>query len=492
MINSVKKILLVDDEERLLNSMAQRLTLMGFEVMKASSGTKAVEIAEKTQIDLAIVDLKMPDMDGLITITRLKEILPDLETVLLTGYGSEKTKQKTQNLGSGYFEKDSMGDLWDLIKQFNTRGDVVLIKPSSSTNSSQYRNEYLRERFNPGRIEVLSDHFEKRPDHKIPKDHIDSIGRSFGDLPKIIGETPEMQRLRRDIERLSDLDCSIIIRGETGTGKELASRSIHKLSYRKDQRFLAFNCGCFSNDFHFNELLGSLEESASHYGSKKTGAMKKGFVGTILLDYFETIPGQTQQEMIKIIDKKGGALLTETAEALMDIRFIVATHQDLSKRVKEGKFNEGLYHRLNAIEMTIPSLRERRDDIFPLCHYFLSKLNIEFEKDIESFSDEVFSIFMSYSFPGNVRELKHIIERAVILADGKTIELAHLPERFRKKISAPRSIESKSLFTLKEMEQNHIIKAIKFTKGNKSKTAELLGISRAALWRKLKNINAER
>lgn len=491
MIRSLKKILLVDDEERLLNSMGQRLALMGFEVMKASSGTKAVEIAKKTQIDLAIVDLKMPDMDGLITITRLKEIIPDLETVLLTGYGSEKIKQKTQTLGSEYFEKDSMGDLWDLIKQFNTRGDVVVIKPSSSTPSYKHKNDYLKEHFNPDQIEVLNDRFETRTDQQVQKGHIDSIGRSFGDLPKIIGETPEMQRLRKDIERLSDLDCSIIIRGETGTGKELAARAIHKLGYRKDQRFLAFNCGCFSNDFQFNELLGSIEESVSQYGSKKTGSMQKGFVGTILLDYFETLPSQSQQEMIKIIDTKSMTRLMDTDEAVMDIRFIVATHQDLREKVEQGKFNKDLYQRLNAIEMAVPSLRERRDDIFPLCSYFLNKLNIEFEKDIESFSDEVFSIFLSYPFPGNVRELKHIIERAVILADGKTIELVHLPERFREKVPSSSSIESKPLFTLKEIEQNHIIRAIEFTKGNKSKTAELLGISRAALWRKLKQINSE-
>ncbi|MCK5696355.1 MAG: sigma-54-dependent Fis family transcriptional regulator, partial [Desulfobacula sp.] len=210
------------------------------------------------------------------------------------------------------------------------------------------------------------------------------------------------------------------------------------------------------------------------------------------VDTFETIPSQTQQEMIKIIDKKGSIRLTDTAEVSMDIRFIVATHQNLRKRVAQGKFNENLYHRLNAIEMAVPSLRDRRDDIFPLCTYFLSKLNIEFEKDIQSFSDEIFSIFLSYPFPGNVRELKHIIERAVILADSKTIELAHLPERFRKKVTTPRSIENKPLFTLQEMEQNHIIRAIKFTKGTKSKTAEILGISRAALWRKLKDINAEK
>lgn len=492
MTNPVKKILLVDDEERLLNSMGRRLTLMGFEVMKASSGTKAVQIAEKNQLDLAIVDLKMPDMDGLMTITRLKEISPDLKTVLLTGYGSEKTKQKTKTLGSDYFEKDSMGDLWDLIKEFNSHGNVVVINPSSSNTISQSSNEYLKDHFNPSRIEILSDQYGQGSDPHSSRSNVDSIGRSFGDLPKIIGETPEMQRLRKSVERLSGLDCTIIIQGETGTGKELAARAIHTLSHRKDQRFLAFNCGCFSNDFQFNELLGSIEQPASHYTVKKAGTMKKGFVGTILLDNFEIMPEQTQREMIRIIDNKTANRSTDNVESVMDIRFIVATHQDLKKRVVEGKFNKDLYHRLNAIDLIMPSLRERRDDILPLCSYFLSKLNKEFKKKVEFVSDEVLSIFMSYPFPGNVRELKHILERAVILAESTTIELQHLPERFTEKIDASASIEDQQFLSLNEMEKNHILKALELTKGNKSKATELLGISRGALWRKLKLINADK
>ncbi|MBU0464386.1 MAG: response regulator [Proteobacteria bacterium] len=276
MTNSVKKILLVDDEERLLDSMAQRLMLMGFEVTKASSGTRAIEIASKTQVDMAIVDLKMPDMDGLITIVKLKEIIPDLKTVLLTGYGSEKTRQETEALGSGYFEKDSMGDLWDLIKQVNTQGNAVVLKPSSSTTASQSRTDYLKKDFNPSQIEILSDHYEKSIEQQAPRGNVDSIGRSFGDLPKIIGETPEMQRFRKNIERLSGLDCTIIIQGETGTGKELAARAIHALSHRKDQRFLAFSCGCFSNDFHFNELLGSIKEPEYNRSLKKKRGNGKG------------------------------------------------------------------------------------------------------------------------------------------------------------------------------------------------------------------------
>ncbi|MBU0464387.1 MAG: sigma 54-interacting transcriptional regulator [Proteobacteria bacterium] len=209
------------------------------------------------------------------------------------------------------------------------------------------------------------------------------------------------------------------------------------------------------------------------------------------MDHFETMPGQTQREMMKIIENKAATRSTNAGDASMDIRFIVATHQDLKKRVEQGKFNENLYHRLNAIDLLVPSLKERRDDISPLCSYFLNKLNKEFKKNIESISDEVLSIFMSYPFPGNVRELKHLIERAVILADNTTIELQHLPDRFREKVPTGPLIENQQLLTLNEMERNHILKVIEITKGNKSKASELLGISRAALWRKLKLINAE-
>jgi two-component system response regulator AtoC len=442
MINRIKKILLVDDEERLLDSMAQRLTLLGFEAVKAPSGTKAIEIASKTKIDLAIVDLKMPDMDGLTTITRLKQMAPDMKTVLLTGYGSEKTRKKTKSLGSDYFEKDSMGELWDLIRRM------------SAQDMGQ----------------------------QISRGMVESPGRSLGDLPRMIGETPGMQRLRKDIERLSGLDCAIIIRGEEGTGKELAARTVHKLSHRREQRFLAFNCGCFSNDFNFTELLGSLEEPGGYTGSKDQGSRDIRFTGTIFLDHFETMPGETQQDMMALMDKNGSNRFPDSGE--MDIRFIVATHQDLKKKVD-------LYQRLNAIPMSVPSLRERRDDISPLCSFFLAQLNKEFEKNIESISDEVFSVFMDYSFPGNVRELRHIIERAVILADTTTIELMHLPDRLRKKTPAPTSLASQSFMSLAELEKGHIVKAIEITRGNRSKAAEILGISRAALWRKLKMIHIE-
>jgi DNA-binding NtrC family response regulator len=451
MANRIIKILLVDDEERLLDSMARRLTLLGFETIKASSGTRAIEVASKTRIDLAIVDLKMPDMDGLTTITHLKQITPDLKTVLLTGYGSEETRRKTKISGSDYFEKDSMGDLWDLIKGFGAR----------------------------------------RAEQLPSKNFIDSASRGSGDLPKIIGETPGMQRLRKDIERLSEMDCTIMIRGEEGTGKELAARVIHRSSHRKDQRFLAFNCGCFSDDFNFTELLGSLEGSGWYPGSVGEESKNLRYIGTIFLDHFETMPEQTQQDMLTLLDDTHSMQSQDSAESLRDIRFIIATHQDLKQRVENKKFNRNLYQRLNAISINIPPLRERRDDIFPLCSYFLAQLNKEFKKNVESFSEEVLSVFMAYPFPGNVRELRHIIERAVILTDTTTIEMIHLPDRFKKKNQSVPATNEGPFETLSELEKKHILKAVELTRGNRSKAAEILGISRAALWRKLKIFTAE-
>ncbi len=450
MVQSIKKILLVDDEERFLNSMAQRLTLLGFEPLKASSGTRALEIASQTKVDLAIVDLKMPDMDGLMTITRLKQIVPDMHTVLLTGYGSESTRQKSAVLNSEYFEKDSMSDLWNLIKRMG--GQV------------QGPNRY--------------------------GEWADTMGRRLDHLPKIIGETPYMQSLRKDIERLSKLDCTVSIQGESGTGKELAARLIHGLSDRKDQKFVAFNCSCFSDDFQFYDLMGSLEESGMS-GVRASGSDETGFTGTILLDHVETLPEQTQRQLLGLLDPSGFGRSSDAKQARGDIRFMAATHQDLKPRVDQKSFDKDLFQKLNAISIVVPPLRERRDDIPPLCSYFLAQLNKEFDKNIESISDEVMATFMEYSFPGNVRELKHIIERAVILAETTTIEFMHLPERFIQKPSVRPAEETRSFMTLDEMAKIHIRRAIELTRGNRSKAAEILGISRAALWRKLKTLDGE-
>jgi DNA-binding NtrC family response regulator len=435
MANTFSKILLVDDEPKFLNSIAQRLKLMGFDPLKASGGLQALALAQNNRIDLAIVDLKMPDMDGLVTLTKLKEIFPDLKSVLLTGHGNEKVKQATAALNTAYVEKDRMEDLWDIIKKANPTGPAERIR--------------------------------------------------------MIGETLAMQELRRNIERLAALDCTVIIRGETGTGKELAARIIHNLSPRRQYRFMAVNCGCFSNDLLIEELFrpgsavfpGDLQKSAAGADSDSRG--------TILLDQIEDLSPKMQLSMLKIIDSKKVSLQDGGDDLPFDIRILAASRYNLRKLVEEGKFREELYYRLNVLELYIPPLRERKDDIPPLCGYFLGKYAKEFNKPVESISDDVIGIFMAYHFPGNVRELEHIIERAVILADGQTIEPKHLPGRFQASDPPPLNADRKFM-TLAEMEKQYILEVLNATGGNKSKAVQLLGISRAALWRKLKQFKQEK
>jgi DNA-binding NtrC family response regulator len=493
MATTTKTILLVDDEEKLLNSIAQRLDLMGVDAIKAKSGLEAIEAARKNRIDLAVVDLKMPGMDGLVTIAKLKEIQPSLRTVLLTGYGEEKIRQAAEALDSAYFEKDHMTGLWDFIKKFNADGKVIVIRPSGKKNKGQFgEGEFF---FNGGQIEILPGQTSASESARFYQQYDKDKESSKAGRIRLIGETAEMRELRKNIRRSASLDCNVIIRGETGTGKELAARAIHELSSRKTKPFLAINCGCLTNELLFEELFGNGMPSSKKAGGEKNAlsAVKSG--GTLLLDQIEDMHRQMQLQLLRMIDQNDGSDMGAGRISSTDVRIIAAVSSNIKRLVDENKFRKDLFYRLNVFELSIPPLRKRGDDIPVISAYFLDLFAREFDKKVRYFSDEVMSAFMSYDFPGNVRELKHIIERAVILADGKTIERKHLPERFqqRKKPSEELKTENADQFvTLAEMENKYILRVLEACDGNKTRTAETLGISRAALWRKLKQINEDR
>jgi len=488
MANKAQKVLLVDDEEKFLNSIAERLKLLGFDPLKASSGRQALELAKHNRIDMAIVDLRMPDMDGLVTITKLKEIYSDLRSVLLTGHGNEKIKQATEALKADYFEKDRMEAFWNFIKRSNRSGNTIVIRPPSANLAAGSDDQ--QDIYNPGTIEIMSDH-KSLTNTPAPFTTAREYETSPAGRIRMIGETPAIQELRRDIERVAALDCTVIIRGETGTGKELAARLIHNSSARKNSRFVAINCGCFSNDLIIEELIGhgnNTPPGAAQTSGTITGSESGG---TILIDQIEDMSPKMQLSMLKIIDSKKISLQDGVRHFPFDVRILAASRYDLGKLVEEGKFRDELYYRLNVFELFIPPLRERRDDIPPICGYFIHKFAKEFEKAVEYISEEVISTFMSYDFPGNVRELEHIIERAVILADGNTIEFKNLPRRFHKADSPPLDT-TRTFMTLLEMERQYILEVLEATGGNKSKTTELLGISRTALWRKLKQFKEDK
>jgi len=484
-------ILLVDDELKFLDTLSERLKLLGYKTLKAPGGRQALALAENNRIDLAIVDLKMSGMDGLETITKLKKIHPGLNSVLLTGHGSDKVRQATEALESHYFEKDRMEAFWDFIKQSSETGNTIVIRPPGGRSSDQGDSDTDRYNFNPGAVEIIAERPSGRrpaePVATIEGEHIESAA---GRLPRIIGETLAMQELRRNIDRLAALDCTVIIRGETGTGKELTARVIHSLSPRRNKRFMAINCGNFSNDLLIEELFspGGTNLGDGVRKNRPLGAYESG--GTILLDQIEDMSPKMQLSMLKIVDSQRVFASGDGGHSRFDARIIAAGQHNLRQLVEEGKFREELYHRLNIFELYIPPLRERRDDIPPLSNYFLDNFAADFKKPVKRISGGVISLFMAYDFPGNVRELEHIVERAVILADGDIVETKHLPNRFQKEEPPPFEADQRFL-TLAELEKRHILEVLEAVGGNRSKAVEVLGISRAALWRKLKQFEAD-
>lgn len=487
MTAETKRVLLVDDEEKLLKSIAQRLTVLGFIPHTATSGLQALDIARKHPIDLAIVDLQMPDMNGLVTITKLKELKPGLKTVLLTGHGNDKVKQATESLNTLYFEKDEMRDFWRFIKKLNSDGNVVVIRPKAALPQSQADSANPTVPFSTNEIEIhpQGDFVatgKRRDGFSIGSDPSGSMER-----PRIVGETPAMQALRKNIERVAHLDCTVLLHGESGTGKELAARAIHAGSMRRAQRFLAINCADFGSDQLAGQLLGYKNGNLYEAIRTRSGIFGAGQVGTLLFDRIEKMPDNMQAQLLNILDVTD----VQQNDSAVDIRVLVATDADLAQRVRAQSFRKGLWERLQVFELTLPPLRERKDDIPPLCQYFFDKYRQELGKPIDTMAPEVIKILVDYDFPGNVHELEYIVERAVILADGTTVERRHLPARFLDDREPARLRGTKQFMTLAEMEKRYIVEVLEATHGNKSKTAEILGISRAALWRKLKQLQSE-
>jgi two-component system response regulator AtoC len=482
-----KTVLLVDDEEKFLRSISERIRLMGFEPLKARNGREALEIAGKNIIDIAIVDMKMPGMDGLVTITKLKEIRPGVRTILLTGYGNEKIKEATDALDTAYFEKDQMGDLWSFLKKLDTTPAIIVVNPSSPPGRAGTATKELAYEISPEKEETLTARKSLGKQEKPISPHADSGEYYHLQGHRLIGETSRMQELKKNIARVAALDCTVMIRGETGSGKELVARAVHDLSPRMGNRFLAINCGSFTQELLSSELFGVEKDALTGSVQTKRGVFEAVSGGSILLDEIGELPYQMQAQLLRVLQEKTIVRVGGTEERGVDVRIMAATSQTLRKKVEEKKFREDLYNQLNLFELHVCPLRERRDDIPPLCSYFIAKLRKQFDKKVEYISDEVMSILMAYPFPNNVRELENIIERAVILAEGRAIERKDLPERLRRaEHFEPK--RRRKFATLAELQNRYIMEVLEATGGNKTKAGELLGISRGALWRKLKRL----
>ena len=467
-------VLLVDDEPDFLSSMAERIQVRGIEPFLAKNGSQALKIAQSNSLDLAIVDLRLPDIDGVTLIDKLNELQTGLQVVLLTGHGEDKIRQACKAMDAQYFEKDDMGSFWKFIKQFRSKTGLMLIAPPGFGGQ-----------WSPDDLEARFDRLAPSPEDMRTWD----VGPETSNVqkPRILGATPVMQEVKNSIAKVAALDCAVLIRGETGTGKELVSRAIHTKSSRRKGKFLAINCSAFGQDLLNNELFGYERETFSGSVRIKKGLFESAEGGTILLDEICEAPATMQTHLLRVLEDKMIIRSGGTEEIPVDVRILAATNQCLDERMESGQFRRDLYYRLNTFVLRLPPLRDRKEDIPLLANYFLGKYRKEFGKKIDRISNEAMQILIDYSFPGNVRDLEHALERAIIICDGQVILPEHLPQRFGDNHQPAIRDEQESLVSLAELEKDYIREVLKSTGGNRNEAANILGISRTSLWRKLKD-----
>ncbi len=441
-------ILIVEDEKTARQNLEYIFKKEGYRVTAVDSGEKAIHELEHGEFDLILTDLKMHKVNGLEVLERTRELQPDAEVIIVTGYATVESAVEAMKKGA-----------YDYI-------------------SKPYKIEEVRILAR----KALEKRQLKREVQELRKKIMDSENQG----PVIIGKSEKINHLMKLIEHIAPADCNVLIIGETGTGKELFARAIHYKSERRDKPFVAINCGAFTEELLANELFGHEKGAFTGAHSTKKGLLETANGGTILLDEIGEMPPSMQVKLLRVIQERKLIRVGGTTEIPLDIRIVAATNRNLIHEVKQGRFRQDLYYRLNVITLHVPALTERKEDIPLLCQYFMEKYAGIQGKEIKEISQEVIDILTNYEFPGNVRELENIMERAVTLCQGSRIEVIHLPPDLQQlTLRVPRQ-HPKELPTLEEYEKDYILWVLKKVKWNKTKAAQILGIDRVSLWRRLK------
>jgi len=442
---SPTKLLLVDDETGQRQMLAGYLEKKGFTIKDASSGEEAIQIYPSFFSPLAVVDMKMPGMSGLELISRLKEINPFIQIIVLTAFGSVETAVEAMKQGAFHYQTKPV-DLEELLMNLHKA-------------SEQHRL-------------IL--------EHKILND---TVRERFGSS-EIIGQSEAVKKVLELMHLAAPGDSTILIHGASGTGKELVARGIHALSPRKDGRFVAVNCAAIPENLLESELFGFEKGAFTGAEKRKPGKFELADGGTIFLDEIGDMPLSMQAKLLRVIEDKKVERLGGEENISLDLRLMAATNKDLVQMMKEGKFRDDLYYRLNVISVNIPPLSDRHGDILLLADKFLRDFTRKLGKPINGFTSEAGASLVSYSWPGNVRELQNVIERAVVLSRGDVITLKELPG-----FEAGASQAELPSEKLADLEKQQIKKILDLMGWNIGKSADILGIHRNTLRTKIKEYN---
>lgn len=461
---AIEKILIVDDELLIRNFLAEVLTRKKFDVTVAENGEAALELLKRQSYDLLLTDMKMPGITGLDLLKKTKEICPQTIVIIITAYGSIENAVEAMRLGAFNY----------LIKPFSPDTIEAIIQKSQEHISLIEENQYLRQQV--------------------------KVGNHPG-IHKIINESPAMKKILKEVSSVAKSNASVFISGESGTGKEVIANAIHYNSPRIHSPFIRVNCASIPETLVESEFFGHEKGSFTGASLKRRGRFELAHEGSLLLDEITEIPFSLQAKLLRVIQEKefervGGSKLIQ-----VNVRLISTSNRNMKEAIEEKIFREDLYYRLNVVPIFIPPLRERREDIIPLAEYFLERMCIENHKTIKKLDSQAKQKLLTYHWPGNIRELANIIERAVVLDLSHTIHPKHLYidiDNFEKAIEKNEiSTKEENLpigLSLREVEKRLILKTLEKQSHNRTKTAEVLGISIRTLRNKLqeyRNFNKE-
>ena len=483
------KILIIEDDMDMSQLLKRFLTKHGFEVELAQNGKRGIEAFTASQPNLVLCDFRLGDVEGTEVLNKIKDIEPNIPFIMMTGYSDIRTAVNVMKLGAYDY----------------------LAKPLLPDETLQLIQHALANKQNTGRIveqEIDTNSSNTKPATKIKSN---SSNNDF-----VYGKSAESKELLRQIELVAPTNYSVIIYGESGAGKEAIAQTIHKKSKRARQPFIAMDCGAISKELSGSELFGHEKGSFTGALATKIGHFELANGGTIFLDEVGNLPYDVQSSLLRVVEERRVKRIGGLKEIPLDVRIIVASNENLLEAHKKGKFREDLYHRFNEFHLTVPALRQRKDDIMMYAKFFLTIANRELEKNIDDFTPEVAEQFLKYPWFGNLREMKNVIRRATLLSTGNNIESKSLPFEIsnfsrttlaisdepiepaivvqQQTISVPTEIKEE-VTNLKSAslgaEHDLILKVLKEVNFNKSKAAKILNIDRKTLYNKMKAFKLE-
>ncbi|UBM60653.1 sigma-54 dependent transcriptional regulator [Marinilongibacter aquaticus] len=457
----MNKVLVIDDDKDICLLMNRFLSKNGYKVETALSGISGLKKVSDFKPDLLLTDFKLGDIDGTEVLKKAKEMMPELPVIVITGYSDIKVAINVMKMGA-----------FDYVTKPLFPDEILLtIKKALSQKGGETVNEKAA---------------VSKPDSKKSK--------------YIFGTSPISKNLMKQIDLVAPTNFSVIIYGESGSGKEAIAKTIHQKSKRKDGPFVAMDCGAISKELAGSELFGHEKGSFTGAVNQKIGHFEMANGGTLFLDEVANLSYEVQVSLLRVVQEQKLKRIGGNKEIDLDVRILVASNERLPQAIAEGSFREDLYHRFNEFSVDVPALRDRGNDIFEFALFFLSETNAELEKNVKGFSEKVKQNFLKYNWPGNLRELKNVVKRATLLSDGELIEVAALPFEIvnHEKLSfaenaeqAPHKANMNGQLknAANEAEYQMIIEALKKVNFNKSKAAELLQIDRKTLYNKMKKMN---